>query len=133
VAEIGDPRRFANPRELMSFVGMTPSEHSTGDSVRRGPLTKAGNRRARTTLIEAAWTYSRPARAMPADARRPEVAAIAEKARHRLSARYRKLTGRGKTGTVAVAAIARESLGFIWAIAQAAGPVRDAAGPAQEP
>jgi transposase len=120
-AEIGDPRRFDSPRQLMSFVGMTPSERSTGDSVHRGPLTKAGNCRARTTLIEAAWTYSRPARAVAPNARQPAVAAIAEKARHRLSARYRKLTGRGKTGPVAVAAIARESLGFIWAIAHAAG------------
>ena len=123
-AEIGDPRRFASPRQLMSFVGMTPSEDSTGDDVRRGPLTKAGNRRARTALIEAAWTYTRPARGVAPQAK-PAVAAIAEKARRRLSARYRKLTGRGKTGTVAVAAIARESLGFIWAIAQAAGPAQE--------
>jgi transposase len=71
MAEIGDPRRFDSPRQLMSFIGMTPSEHSTGDSIRRGPLTKAGNCRARTTLIEAAWTYSRPARAAAPHGRHP--------------------------------------------------------------
>jgi transposase len=124
VAEIGDPRRFTNPRQLMGHIGIVPSEHSTGDKVRRGPLTKTGNRRARKVLIEAAWTYARAAKRPAARAlgQPPAVRAIAEKARHRLSARYRRLTARGKLATVAIAAVARESLGFIWAIAQAAGP-----------
>jgi transposase len=124
VAEIGDPRRFASPRELMGYVGMVPSEHSTGDTVQRGGLTKTGNRRARKVLIEAAWTYARRAKAASSRGSRqpPAVRAIAEKARHRLSGRYRRLTARGKLGVVAIAAVARESLGFIWAIAQAAGP-----------
>jgi transposase len=121
--EIGDPRRFAKPTQLMAYLGLVPSEHSTGDSVRRGGLTKTGNGRTRKALIEAAWTYSRPARA-PRDASRhaPAVAAIATKAGHRLSRRYRQLTTRGKRPVIAVAAIARELSGFVWAIAQVAGP-----------
>lgn len=130
VAEIGDPRRFASPRDLMGYVGMVPSEHSTGDTVQRGGLTKTGNRRARKVLIEAAWTYARRAKAASSRAARqpPAVRAIAEKARHRLSGRYRRLTARGKLGVVAIAAVARESLGFIWAIAHAARPANIAAG-----
>jgi transposase len=121
-AEIGDPRRFASPRPLMAFLGTVPSEHSTGDSVRRGGITKTGNSRARKALIEAAWTYTRPIRAAPPTHPLPEVRAIAEKARHRLSRRYRQLRAHGKLAPVAVTAIARESLGFIWAIARAAAP-----------
>jgi transposase len=125
VAEIGDPRRFTNPRQLMGFVGLNVSEDSSGDTVRRGHLTKTGNKRARKALVEAAWTYSRPpARSKPAAARLPaQVQQIADKARHRLSRRYRHLLMRGKLKQVAIAAVARESLGFIWAIAQAAAPV----------
>ena len=122
-AEIGDPRRFDHPRQLMAFVGLVPSEHSSGDSVRRGGLAKTGNGRARKTLIEAAWTYARPARqTKPRPEQPPELRAIADKARHRLSRRYRQLTARGKRPQVAIVAVARESLGFIWAIAHAAGP-----------
>ncbi|MGH6914030.1 MAG: IS110 family transposase, partial [Geminicoccales bacterium] len=125
-AELGDPRRFEGPRQLMAYLGLVPSEHSTGESVRRGGLTRAGNGRARRVVIEAAWTYARPAKMpKPAAARAPaEVRAIADKARHRLSGRYRRLIGRGKRPQVAVAAIGRESLGFIWALAQAAAPTR---------
>lgn len=124
VAEVGDPRRFDNPRQLMSYLGVTVSEHSTGEHVRRGGLAKTGNKRARTALIEAAWTYARPAKQPKAAAAGQPAAlrAIADKARHRLSARYRRLVRRGKLPVVAVAAIARESLGFIWAIAHAAAP-----------
>jgi transposase len=95
----------------------------------RGGITKTGNRRARTTLIEAAWTYAPPAKQPKVAAQRqsPAVRAIADKARHRLSARYRKLVARGKLPAVAVTAVARESLGFIWAIAQAAAPAGDQA------
>ena len=73
--EIGDPRRFATPRQLMAYLGLVPSESSSGDKVRRGGLTKAGNGRTRKALIEAAWTYSRPARA-PSDNRRHVPAVI---------------------------------------------------------
>ena len=121
VSEIGDPRRFTTPRQLMAFVGLVPSEHSTGDSIRRGRLTKAGNSRARKTLIEAAWTYARPATVRPSMAP-PALQAIADKARHRLSRRYRRLVQRGKRAPIAVAAIARELLGFVWALAHAAAP-----------
>jgi transposase len=125
-AEIGDPRRFDSPRQLMAFVGLVPSERSSGESVRRRGLTKTGNGRARKALIEAAWTYARPAKRPKAAAlgQSAEVRAIADKARHRLSARYRRLRGRGKLAQVAVAALAREQLGFLWAIARAAGPDR---------
>jgi len=124
VSEIGDPRRFTSPRQLMAFVGLNVCEASSGDTVRRGHLTKTGNKRARKALIEAAWTYSRPpATNKPIAARLPvEVQHIADKARHRLSRRYRHLLTHGKLKQVAIAAVARESLGFIWAIAHAAAP-----------
>lgn len=124
VAEIGDPRRFDSPRQLMAYLGLVPSEHSTGERQRRGGLTKTGNGGARTALIEAAWTYARPARGPKAAAASAgaELRAIAEEARHRLSGRYRRLCARGKLPQVAIAAVARESLGFVWAIAHAAGP-----------
>jgi len=121
VAEIGDPRRFASPRPLMAYLGLVPSEHSSGQRVRRGGLTKTGNGRARKVLIEAAWCYARPA-VRPRLGAPPALAAIAEKARHRLSRRYRHLLAKGRTKPVAIAAVARESLGFVWAIAQAAAP-----------
>lgn len=129
VAEIGDPRRFANARQLMGFVGMGVAEHSTGDSVRRQGLTRTGNKRARKTVIEAAWTHARPTRGANQRAlgQSPAVCAVATKASHRLGRRYRQLMARGKRATVAIAAVARESLGFFWAIAHAAAP--DAARP----
>ena len=126
VSELGDPRRFASPRQLMGFVGLNVSEASSGDAVRRGHLTKTGNKRARKALVEAAWTYSRPSAASkPRAARLPaQVQQIADKARHRLSRRYRHLLARGKLKQVAIAAVARETLGFIWAIAHAAAPTQ---------
>lgn len=132
VAEIGDFGRFAKPGPLMGFVGLTPSESSTGDSVVRGPITKAGNGRARRILIEAAWCYRYPAR-LGADKRaRMEalpkaVRDIAWKAQTRLCARFRALTAKGKLKAVAVTAIARELAGFLWAIAREV-PLAKAAG-----
>lgn len=134
VAEIGDPRRFDSPRQLMAYLGMVPSEHSTGENRRQGGLTKTGNGRARRALVEAAWTYARPARTVPprgAPSHSAAVCAIAEKARHRLSARYRRLVARGKRAPVALGAVARESLGFVWAIAHAAAPAPQGDGPAR--
>ena len=124
VAEIGDPRRFTNPRQAMGHVGLGVSEYSTGDRIVRGSITKTGNKRARKALIEASWTYTRPAKGPPAAAARQPAAvrAIADKARHRLSRRYRWLIAHGKPATVAVTAVAREAVGFIWAIAHAAAP-----------
>ena len=127
VAEVGDFHRFANPRQLMAYLGLVPSEHSSGKSVRRGAITKAGNALARRVLIEGAWTYRMPARvsrklhdrleALPAAVRD-----IAWKAQVRLCARYRRLAAAGKPKVVVVTAIAREMIGFMWAIARLAQP-----------
>jgi transposase len=126
-AEIGDVRRFDNARQVTAFVGLVPSERSTGESVRRGGLTLAGNRRARRALIEAAWTYRYPARVSKVLQTRIEglpkaVREIAWKAQIRLCARYRKLIAHGKKKPVAVAAIAREIAAFLWAIARHIAP-----------
>jgi len=121
LAEIGDLSRFRTPRELMAYLGLVPSEHSTGDTVKRGPITKAGNRRARRVLVECSWSYRHPPRV--GKEKQAKVAAapravreIAWKAQHRLYARFRALTRRGKLKTVAVTAVARELSAFIWAI-----------------
>lgn len=121
LAEIGDLSRFQTARELMGYLGLVPSEASTGDKVKRGPITKAGNRRARRILVECSWSYRHPPRvgkekqARVAAAPRA-VREIAWKAQNRLFARYRALMRKGKRPTVVVTAIARELAGFIWAI-----------------
>jgi transposase len=127
VAEVGDFRRFANPRQLMAYLGLVPSEHSSGSSIRRGGITKAGNALARRVLIEGAWTYRMPARVSRKlhDRLEPLPAAIRDiawKAQIRLCARYRRLAAAGKPKVVVTTAIAREMVGFIWAIAQIAQP-----------
>jgi transposase len=127
VAEIGDVRRFETPRQLMAYLGLTPSEHSTGDRVRRGSITKAGNPRARRVLIEGAWTYRYPARlSRPLQVRQESlpavVRAIAWKAQLRLCARYRRLMAAGKRQTVVTTSIAREMAAFLWAIGHAVEP-----------
>lgn len=132
LAELGDLSRFRTPRELMAFLGLVPSEDSTGDKVKRGGLTKAGNSRARRALIEAAWCYRHPARVGPAKLRRFEAAPpaardIAWKAQTRLAARYRALIRRGKLKSVAIAAVARELAGFVWAVYRALTAQRAAA------
>jgi transposase len=124
LAEVGDLSRFRTPRELMAFLGLVPSEFSTGDRVTRGGLTKAGNSRARRALVEAAWCYRHPARIGPVKLKRYEAAPraardIAWKAQMRLCARYRALIRRGKLKNVAVAAVARELAGFVWAVHRA--------------
>ena len=120
-AEIGDVRRFQTPRQLMAFLGLVPSERSTGETVRRGGLTLAGNRRVRRVLVEGAWSYRHPARVTETIRSRLEdlpraVREIAWKAQVRLCARYRRLMAAGKRAPVAVAAIAREMAAFLWAI-----------------
>ena len=124
IAELGDLSRFANPRQLMAYLGLVPCEHSSGASVRRGGLTKAGNSAARRLLIEAAWCYRFPARVSRELLLRQEeqpkpIREIAWKAQLRLCARYRRLARSGKPANVVTAAIARELAGFIWAIAGA--------------
>lgn len=126
-AEIGDLSRFEHPRELMGYLGLVPSERSTGDQVKRGSITKAGNRRARRILVEASWSYRHPPRIgrekqAKVDAAPEAVREIAWKAQARLSGRYRALTKGGKRPTIAVTAIARELSGFIWAIGRALAP-----------
>jgi transposase len=121
LAEIGNLSRFQTPRELMGYLGLVPSEQSTGDTIRRGPITKAGNRRARRVLVESAWSYRHPPRVgkdkqAKVAAAPPAVRAIAWKAQHRLYGRYRALTRRGKLKTVAITAMARELAGFVWAV-----------------
>ena len=127
VAEVGDLRRFDNPAQLMSFLGLVPSEHSTGDTTRRGAITKTGNRRARRVLVEGAWSYRFGARVGRQLLERmtdlpKEVRDIAWKAQLRLCKRYRVLTARGKRTTVVATAVAREMAAFLWAIAQVVAP-----------
>jgi transposase len=127
VAEIGDVRRFETPRQLMAYLGLVPSERSTGDQVRRGNITKAGNSRARRVLIEGAWTYRYPARvSRPLQVRQESlpkvVRAIAWKAQVRLCARYRRLMIAGKRQTLITTAIAREMAAFLWAIGHEVQP-----------
>lgn len=121
VAEVGELTRFGTPRQLMGYSGAVASEASSGEQVRRGGITKTGNAHLRRIVIEAAWAYRhRPAVGTALRKRQAalgdEVKAIAWKAQHRLHARYRTLTARGKTKQHAVTAVGRELLGFIWAI-----------------
>jgi transposase len=123
VAEIGPMDRFASPRQLMAYLGLVPSENSSGGSIRRGAITKTGNGHARRALIEAAQAYSHPARISRVILKRQEavpepIRQIAWKAQLRLCARFRKLTARGKSRNRVVTAIARELSGFMWAIAK---------------
>lgn len=121
LTELVDLRRFDNPRELMSFVGLTSREHSSGDDRKRGSITKAGNAHVRRALVQAAWAYRQGPKitarqhAVLADLP-PTAAAIGRKATERLGQRYRKLIGRGKKPQTAVVAVARELCGFIWAM-----------------
>ena len=123
VAELGDITRFANPRQLMAYLGLVPSEHSSGGARRQGGITKAGNGAARRILIEAAWSYRFPARVSREQLLRQEGLAkpirdVAWKAQERLCRRYRKLARTGKSPAVVTTAIARELAGFVWAIAK---------------
>jgi len=132
VAEVGDFRRFDNPRQLMAYLGLTPSEHSSGASVRRGGITKAGSGIARRALIEGAWSYRMQARVSRKLHDRLEglpkaVRDIAWKGQLRMCQRYRHLVAAGKAKVVVTTAIAREMVGFIWAIARAVMPSPDAA------
>jgi transposase len=120
-SEVGELSRFTKPRQLMGYSGAVASEHSSGERTRRGGITKAGNAHLRRVVVEAAWAYRHRPAVGPTLRKRqapvsPEVKEIAWKAQHRLHARYRALTARGKCKQQAVTAIGRELLGFIWAI-----------------
>ena len=127
VAELGDLTRFGHPCELMAYLGLVPSEHSSGPTVRRGAITKAGNPHVRRLLAEAAWAYQGIPRIGRQHAYRQEglpkvVCDIAWKAQLRLTARFRRLVARGKAKPKVATAIARELSGFIWAIAREVAP-----------
>jgi transposase len=124
VAERGDLTRFDNPRQLAAFVGLVPSEYSSGASRRQGGITKAGNGRARRVLVEAAWAYRHPAKVslhiqQRIDQLPKALQDLGWKAQVRLCKRYRRLVARGKHPNVVVTAIARELLAFMWAIVRA--------------
>ena len=123
VAELGDITRFDNPRQLAAFVGLIPSEHTSGDNRRQGGITKTGNGRARRALTEAAWAYRYNAKISPIIQKRLEklpadIRAIGWKAQVRLCKRYRRLLARGKHANVVITAVARELFAFMWAIAK---------------
>ena len=127
LSELGDLRRFPTAPQLMAAVGVIPSEYSTGDKTARYSITKTGNAHVRRVVVEAAWHYQRrptPGRGIKRrrTGRSAEVVAIAEKCEKRLHCRFHRLTSRNKKSTVAVVAVARELLGFIWAIGQIAHP-----------
>jgi len=125
VAEVGSLVRFAHPRQVMGYTGIVPREHSSGARLRQGAITKTGNAHVRRVVVESAWAYRhRPAVGAALRTRQralgEDVKAIAWKAQHRLHRRYWRLVGRGKARQQAVTAVARELLGFIWAIGVAA-------------
>jgi len=127
IAELGDLSRFTNPRQLMAYLGLVPSEHSSGGTRRQGGITKAGNTTARRILIEAAWSYRFPAKISRDQLLRQEqlpktIRDTAWKAQVRLCSRYRKLTKAGKPATTVTTAIARELSGFVWSIACQVAP-----------
>jgi transposase len=127
LSELGDLRRFGTAPQIMSAVGVVPSEFSTGDKTNRYGITKTGNAHVRRVMVEAAWQYQRRlSLGRTIKARRKgqpkEIVEIAEKCEKRLNAKFHRLTSRNKKSTVAVVAVARELLGFVWAIGQIAHP-----------
>ena len=123
IAELGDLHRFATPRQLMSYLGLIPSEHTSGERRRQGGITKTGNSHARRVLVEGAWAYRYPAKVSRHLQLRLEtvpkaIQEISWKAQVRLCKRYRRLVARGKHVNQVVVAIAREMAAFVWAIAR---------------
>jgi transposase len=123
VSEIGDLTRFDNPRELMKFLGLIPSESSSGEQRRQGSITTAGNTHARRALVEGAWAYRYPAQVsrhlqLRLETQPKIIQDISWKAQVRLCKRYRRLVSRGKHANVVTVAIARELAGFMWAMAR---------------
>ena len=127
-AELGDLSRFDKASQLMAHLGLVPSEHSSGQSIKKGRITKTGNGHVRKALVEAAWAYRMQARLSRSLRKRQQgvpdqVCQIAWKAQLRLCARFRRLTARGKTKQKVVTAIARELSAFLWAMAKQMQPV----------
>jgi len=128
LAELGDLSRFETAPQLMAYLGLISSEHSSGDNIRRGGITKTGNGHARKVLVEAAWSYRMQARVSRILLKRQQglpdhVCRIAWKAQLRLCARYKRLVAKGKNKQKVVTAIARELSGFLWAIAKQVQPL----------
>src|SRR4029450_8510006 len=127
VAEIGDLSRFDHPRTLRAYLGLVPSEHSSGNTVSRGSITKTGNAHARRLLTEAAWNYRFPAR--QSAALRARSAQLSDSIRHhawkgqlRLCGRFSRLSSRGVQPNKVCVAVARELAGFVWSIARQSAP-----------
>lgn len=123
VAEVGDLSRFDTPRALMKFLGLIPSESSSGERRQQGSITKAGNTHARRALVEGAWAYRYPAKVsrhlhLRLEKQPKVIQDISWKAQVRLCKRYRRLVAQGKHANVVTVAIARELVGFLWAIAK---------------
>jgi transposase len=121
IAEVGELSRFATARQLMGYSGAVASEHSSGQRTQRGHITKTGNAHLRRIVVEAAWSQRfKPivsrTRKLRQEGLDPEVIEISTKAMHRLHERYMRLLGKGKTKQQVITAVAREMLGFIWAI-----------------
>jgi transposase len=120
LAELHGIDRFDSPRKLASYLGLVPSERSSGDSVRRGPITKTGNAYIRRTLLQGAWHYAKPPKVGRRLRQRREgqparVIAIADEAHRRLNRRYKHFIGRDKNPNKAIVAVMRELVGFLWA------------------
>jgi transposase len=127
LSELGDLRRFPTAPQVMGAVGLVPSEESTGDTTTRLPITKAGNAHVRHIAVEAAWQYQRRLTNGPTIKRRRKdqpkaLLEIAEKCDLRLNRKFFRMTSRGKRSTIAAVAVARELMGFIWAIGQIVHP-----------
>ncbi len=126
LSEVGDLTRFKNPRQLMAYAGLVPSESSSGNSIKRGSITKTGNSHLRKVIVEAAWHYRhRPTLSIGLKKRQEElpeeIKQISWKAQHRLNLKFRRMVATGKPSQKAVVGVARELLGFIWAVGQAVG------------
>jgi transposase len=123
VAAMGDLTRVDTPRELMKFLGLIPSEYSSGERRHQGSITKAGNTHARRALVEGAWAYRYPAKVsrhlqLRLEKQPKMIQDISWKAQVRLCKRYRQLGARGKHANIVTVASARELVGFMWAIAK---------------
>jgi len=122
-SELGDLSRFENPKQLMSFLGLTPSEYSGGQRQTRGRITKTGNGHVRRILVEAAWCYRYPAKVSTEIQKRQEnipvvIRDIAWKAQLRLTQQYKHMQQKGKSHNITIVALARQLAGFMWAIAK---------------
>ena len=123
IAELGDLARFEHPKRLMAFLGLVPTEHTSGPKKRQGGITKTGNGHVRRVLVEAAHAYQHPARITRPLLKRQEglskeIRDIAWKCQVRLCARFRRLIAKGKSRNAVVTAVARELAAFLWAIAK---------------